>query len=106
MSITKRTNVVALSLGGGVQSTVLAFLLDRGLLPGYPKPDLAVFADTQWEPRPVYDSIEWLKAELSYPVVVTTAGNLQEDAYGFRDHSGYAEFTDLPLYTSSGIMKR
>ena len=40
MSITKRTNVVALSLGGGVQSTVLALLLDRGLLPGYPKPDL------------------------------------------------------------------
>ena len=70
MSKTERTNVVALSLGGGVQYRVLALLLDRGLLPGYPRPDLAVFADTQWEPRAVYDNIEWLKSQLSYPVIV------------------------------------
>ena len=101
-----RTNIVALSLGGGVQSTTLALLLERGLLPGYPRPDLAVFADTQWEPRAVYDNIEWLKSQLSYPVVVSTAGDLREATHGFRTHTGNTGFTDLPLFTDGGLMKR
>ena len=101
-----KRQIVALSLGGGVQSTTLALLLDRGLLPGYPWPDLAVFADTQWEPRAVYDHIEWLKTELSYPVVVATAGNLRQTTHQFRTHTGHTGFTDLPLFTDGGIMKR
>ena len=104
--MTGKRHMVALSLGGGVQSTALALLLDRGLLPGYPQPDLAVFADTQWEPRAVYDNIEWLKTELSYPVVVATAGNLRQTTHRFRTHTGHTGFTDLPLFTDGGIMKR
>ena len=104
--MTGKRHMVAFSLGGGVQSTALALLLDRGLLPGYPQPDLAVFADTQWEPRAVYDNIEWLKTELSYPVVVATAGNLRETTHQFRTHTGHTGFTDLPLFTDGGIMKR
>ena len=101
-----KQNITALSLGGGVQSTALALLLDRGLLPGYPKPNLAVFADTQWKPRAVYDNIEWLKGELSYPVVVSTAGDLRQATHEFRAHNGNTGFTDLPLFTDGGLMKR
>ena len=79
-----KQSLTALSLGGGVQSTVLALLLDRGLLPGYPLPDVAIFADTQWEPRAVYDNIEWLKSQLSYPIVVATAGDLRQATHEFR----------------------
>ncbi len=37
----------ALSLGAGVQSTTLALLAVEGVLP---MPDVAIFADTGWEP--------------------------------------------------------
>ena len=44
----------ALSLGAGVQSSVLALLLShsdpRLKELGYSKPDAAIFADTGWEP--------------------------------------------------------
>ena len=101
-----KQNLTALSLGGGVQSTVLALLLDRSLLPDYPKPDLAIFADTQWEPRAVYENINWLKTELSYPVIIATAGDLRQATHEFRTHTGNTGFTDLPLFTDGGLMKR
>ena len=44
-----------LSLGAGVQSSTLALMCEIGQIT--PKPDLAVFADTQAEPQEVYD---WL----------------------------------------------
>ena len=48
----------ALSLGAGVQSSVLALLLSQSdprlMELGYPKPDAAIFADTGWEPEYVY----------------------------------------------------
>lgn len=37
-------------------------------------PDLAVFADTGWEPAAVYENVEWLMSEITaYPIVVTRA---------------------------------
>ena len=51
---TTKTIYRCLSLGAGVQSSVLALLLSqqdpRLVELGYPKPDIAVFADTGWEP--------------------------------------------------------
>ncbi len=60
-----------LSLGGGTQSTVMALLADEGRFGQ--RPDVAVFADTGWEPDAVYDNIGWLVQQLSYPVVTVTA---------------------------------
>lgn len=51
-----------LSLGAGVQSTTLALLAVEGVLP---KPDAAVFADTGWEPRRVYDHLDRLESVLA-----------------------------------------
>ena len=33
-----------------------------------PPPAAAVFADTGWEPKTVYENVAWLKSELTYPV--------------------------------------
>lgn len=50
-----------LSLGAGVQSTTLALMSAAGQLP---KLDAAIFADTMWEPRRVYQVLEKLEARL------------------------------------------
>src|SRR5215469_6449617 len=42
-----------------------------------PAPDCAIFADTQWEPRAVYQHFAWLRSPgvLPFPVYIVTAGN-------------------------------
>ncbi len=46
-----------------------------------PMPDCAIFADTQSEPRAVYDHLKWLLSPsvLPFPVHVVTSGNLGGD---------------------------
>ena len=49
--------LVAKSTGAGVQSTAIALLIAEGRLP---KPDVAIFADTGWEPAAVYQQVDRL----------------------------------------------
>jgi len=69
-----------LSLGAGVQSTALALLSADGVLP---KLDGAIFADTGWEPRAVYDHLDRLEREVLVPAGIplhrVSRGNLRED---------------------------
>lgn len=60
-----------LNLGGGVQSTALALMLDRGELS--PRPDIAIHADTQSDPPGVMARVTWLAQHLSYEVRVVRA---------------------------------
>lgn len=69
-----------LSLGAGVQSTVLALMAADGTLPGL---DAAIFADTGWEPRRVYDHLDRLEkvlADAGIPLHRVSNGNLRNDA--------------------------
>lgn len=69
-----------LSLGAGVQSSAVLLMSCRGVLP---KVDAAIFADTQWEPPAVQDTLAFLATEAKkarIPVFVRTKGSL-------RDHS-------------------
>ncbi len=68
----------SISLGAGVQSTVLA-LMAHHELHGLPKPDVAVFADTGWEPPHVYEHLDWLESVLSFEVKRVNSGNLREN---------------------------
>lgn len=61
--------LVILSLGAGVQSSTLALMAARGDLK--PMPDFAIFADTGWEPRAVYDWLDQLEKQLPFPVIRT-----------------------------------
>ena len=104
----------ALSLGAGVQSSVLALLLSdedsRLTKLGYPRPDCAVFADTGWEPTYVYDHLAWLEDQLSFPLVKVSAGDLKANIKRGLTASGH-HFVDVPLYIlnpdgTKGILRR
>ena len=71
-------SIRSLSLGAGVQSTVLALLAERGEY-GLEKPDVAVFADTGWEPPSVYKHLDWLESQVSYEIVRVSAGNIRDN---------------------------
>lgn len=68
-----------LSLGAGVQSTTMALMAARGEIT--PMPDVALFADTGWEPKKVYDHLSWLMSSnvLPFPVHIVDNGNIRED---------------------------
>jgi hypothetical protein len=65
-----------ISLGAGVQSTTVALMAAHGELT--PMPDCAIFADTGWEPKAVYEHLERLIPALPFPVHVVNAGNIRE----------------------------
>jgi hypothetical protein len=72
--------VKLLSLGAGVQSTTLALM---GVEGGLEKLDGAIFADTGWEPRRVYehlDRLEVVLAEAGVPLYRVSRGNLRADS--------------------------
>ena len=71
-----------LNLGAGVQSSCLALMTAKGEIT--PMPDFAVFADTQAEPQSVYDWLDWLEAQLPYPVYRVTKGDLTKDQLQVR----------------------
>ena len=84
-----------LSLGAGVQSSVMLLMADTGLLGE--KPDVAIFSDTQWEPKEVYDHLEWLKSQVSIPVYTVTKGSLPGDFLKDKREGRYSRAT-IPLH--------
>ena len=103
-----------LSLGAGVQSSVLALLLSRSdprlLEMGYPKPNIAIFADTGWEPDYVYRHLDWLEQQLTYPFLRVSSGDLKKNLKKGRTVSGH-RFIDVPLFTvgedgNKGMLRR
>ena len=56
-------SLTVISLGGGVQSSVMALMASQGAFDRVP--DCAIFADTRWEPPSVYEHVEWLGDRLS-----------------------------------------
>jgi hypothetical protein len=97
------TPLRVLSLGAGVQSTALLMLI----LDGEIECDAAIFADTGWEPRAVYDHLEQLKALAAmrgFPLYVVRNGNI-------RDTVSQDAFYDAPYYLenpdgSEGMARR
>ena len=65
-----------ISLGAGVQSSTMALMAAHGEIT--PMPDCAIFADTQAEPKAVYEWLDWLETKLPFPVHRVTAGSLRE----------------------------
>jgi hypothetical protein len=67
-----------ISLGAGVQSSVMALMAARGEIT--PMPTAAIFADTQDEPASVYRWLDWLEKQLPFPVYRVTVGKISEFA--------------------------
>ena len=99
-----------LSLGAGVQSSVMALMSAKGELP---RVDCAIFADTQWEPKGVYEHLDWLESVVSnplcvdqpFPVYQVTAGNIRDDHI-----KSIKEGTNIrgmmPLFADGGFGRR
>ena len=85
--------LTVLSLGGGVQSSVMALMASQGAFDRIP--DCAIFADTHWEPPSVYEHIEWLAGQLRFPLhVVDNGRSLREDVKALTNHSGSRSYVD------------
>jgi len=87
-----------ISLGAGVQSSTMALMAKHGLIE--PMPECAVFADTQSEPQNVYRWLDWLEAQLPFPVIRVTKGDLGEVATTVRVSKNKNKYTqgDPPLF--------
>jgi hypothetical protein len=101
-----KADLAVLSLGAGVQSSTLLYMAAEGEI----HVDAAVFADTQWEPKRVYEHLELLKGiadDAGIDLRVTTKGNLpervrlQNDAPGSAnaDGSKTKHYVTIPLHT-------
>ena len=89
--------LTAISLGGGVQSTVLALMAGQGSFDRVP--DCAIFADTKWEPPSIYSHLEWLGGQLPFPLhVVDNGRSLREDVRALTNHSDSPNYVDIPVY--------
>lgn len=103
-----KKQITALSFGGGIQTTALALMLEAGLLG--PRPDVAVFADTGAEPPHVYETIDWLRGMVAYPLITGHArGNLEADLHqqldgvtNWRRAAARPDFVDIPAYSTDG----
>ena len=90
-------SLTVISLGGGVQSSVMALMASGGAFDRVP--DCAIFADTRWEPPSVYEHLEWLAGQLRFPVhVVDNGRSLREDVKALTNHSGSRNYVDIPVY--------
>lgn len=92
-----------LNLGAGVQSTTLYLKFALGHF-DYPnlRPDVAIFADTQDEPKAVYEHLEWLEKTYSdrIPIWRRTIGRLGDDlSRGI--HSAGQRFASIPAFTTA-----
>ena len=84
-----------LSLGAGVQSTVMALMGAEGKFG--PAPDCAIFADTGWEPAEVYTHLDWLEAQLPFPVYRVESGNIKKDLESNLNTTGH-RFASIPFF--------
>lgn len=91
-----------ISLGAGVQSSVMALMAARGEIT---MPDCAIFADTGWEPEGVYRHLDWIESQVPFPVYRVYAGNIRSDSVDSINTTGQ-RFASIPFYLSNGGLLR
>jgi hypothetical protein len=96
-----------ISLGAGVQSTTMALMAAHGEIG--PMPDCAIFADTGWEPKAVYEHLRWLMSPgvLPFPVHIVSAGSILN---GILSAASGNRWASIPAYANTpdgvGQMRR
>lgn len=65
-----------LSLGAGVQSSTLALMINDGEIPMV---NCGIFSDVGAEPKTVYEHLDWLEKNVSFPIYRVQWRNLKED---------------------------
>ena len=103
---------LVISLGGGVQSTVLTLLSAK--TDALPTADAAVFADTGDEYPHTYEHLDWLEKQISeFPIHrVSNGRRLSDDMLAGTNESGHGEerygyrYHSIPLFAKGGGMTR
>jgi hypothetical protein len=95
-----------LSLGAGVQSSTLLLMAARGEFEHMP--DAAIFADTGWEPKAVYEWLDWLEEEVRgvIPIHRVSAGNIREEILAKNTRYASPPFHLLNLSGDKGMTRR
>lgn len=87
-----------ISLGAGVQSTTMYLMSCAGEID---KANVAIFADTGWEPKAVYEHLGRLRdfyeenKEWAIPIKTVSKGNLRDDFLKAVEDNGFAT---MPLF--------
>ena len=89
--------LTVISLGAGVQSSTMAIMAAKG---DFPPVDCGIFADTGYEPKAVYQYLEFLKKILPYPIHMVQKGNIRDDMLAAR---GTTDFVVAPFFTQETI---
>lgn len=95
-----------LSLGAGVQSTVMALMAARGEFG--PRPDYCIFADVGSEPADVYTHLDWLEAEIKrltndqMKCVRVSKGNLETDVLAILEMEEIKGANPTPPFFTPG----
>jgi hypothetical protein len=92
----RKRKLVIISLGAGVQSSTMALKAACG---EFPRPDCAIFADTGYEPKSVYNYLDYLKDILPYPVHIVRKGNIKDDMLNSIDNG--TRFPTAPFFTKN-----
>jgi hypothetical protein len=89
-----------LSLGFGVQSSTLYLMAVRGEF-GDERPEAAIFADTQWEPKRVYEWADELNriGGAVIPIRRVTAGNIRS---ALLEANRHYRRVSAPFYVNTG----
>lgn len=92
MAMDKDFDLRAISLGAGVQSSAMYLMAATGVLT--PRPNVAIFADTQSEPPWVYEHLDFLERNFGHliPIHRATSGSLEKNLYwGGEGRKGFAQ---------------
>ena len=96
----RKRKLVIISLGAGVQSSTMALKAACG---EFPRPDCAIFADTGYEPKSVYNYLDYLKDILPYPVHIVRKGNIKDDMLKAKDTN---KFVVAPFFNKHTITNK
>ena len=92
-----------ISLGAGVQSSTMALMAAAGEIT--PMPDGAIFADTQSEPKAIYEWLDWLEKQLPFPVHRVSAGSLREEILSATRGERRMDARP-PFFVGGGMLRR
>lgn len=95
--------MIFLSLGAGVQSSVMLMMAIRGEIE---RPDHVIFADTGWEPKHVYLQARFCEkqcAKAMIPFYIESVGNIRHDMVHARSDPDYdGRYASPPLFVDTG----
>lgn len=88
------------SHGGGVQTSTALLMAERGEIG--PKPDCAIIADTGDEPQEVWDYLEYVEAQVSFPIYKVQRGDILEHIKRGKDPNDTGQRATLPYFLEDG----